>query len=185
MFEKSIDGETVLKLLERHHAEELFHLVESNREHLRPWFPWVDTTREPADSEAFINDALQGFANGTCIHFGIWHRGKLVGVVAPHTIRESNRSGEIGYWVGKDAEGQGIITRSCAAIIDYLVEVRKLNRIEARCVVSNQRSRQVMERLGMRHEGTLRQWEKIAQGYEDLLIYAVLASEWRKKRKED
>ncbi|MDR6226153.1 GNAT family N-acetyltransferase [Desmospora profundinema] len=185
MFEKPVDDETALKLLERHHGEDLFRLVDANRKRLRPWMGWVETTREPADSDAFIRDALKGFAEGTCIHFGIWHRGKLAGVVGPHTIQAMNESAEIGYWIGREAEGHGILTRSCIAVIDYLVDIRGLNRIEARCAVSNHRSRRVMERLGMQHEGTLCQSVKLPHGFEDTRVYAVLAAEWRERRKRD
>lgn len=182
MFEKYVDGETVLRLLERHHAADLFRLVDTNRDRLHPWMRWVDDTREVADSESFIREALRGFAEGICIHFGIWQCGKLVGVAGPHTIRSNNRSAEMGYWIGREVEGKGVMTRSCAVIIDYLVSVRGLNRIEARCAATNHRSKRVMERLGMRHEGTLRQWEVLPHGYEDALLYGILASEWRERR---
>lgn len=182
MFEKRIDEELALKLLEKHHAKELFQLVDANRERLQRWFPWVETTREPADSETFIKSALQGFADGTSVNCGIWYRKQLAGVVGPHTIREVNQSAEIGYWLGQEAEGNGVITRSCAAIIDYLVDERGINRIEARCIVSNDRSRMVMERLGMQREGILRQWQKFDYGYEDVFVYGILAAEWRERR---
>ncbi|PTM59870.1 GNAT family N-acetyltransferase [Desmospora activa] len=182
MFEKRIDEELSLRLLEKHHANALFQLVDVNRERLQRWFPWVETTREPADSEKFIQGALQGFIDGTSLNCGIWYRKKLAGVVGPHSIREMNNNAEIGYWLGQEAEGNGVITRSCTAIIDYLVEERGINRIEARCVLANDRSRLVMERLGMQREGLLRQWLKHDHGYEDVYIYAVLAGEWRERR---
>lgn len=41
----SVNDQTELRLIERGHAEELFQLFASNREHLRRWHPWIDTVR--------------------------------------------------------------------------------------------------------------------------------------------
>ena len=53
-----------LRWLEPHHGEALFRLIDASREHLRPWFPWVNYTREPKDTEEFIRGALRGVAEG-------------------------------------------------------------------------------------------------------------------------
>lgn len=183
MFAQRVRDELSLRWLEPYHGEAPFRLIDASREHLRPWFPRMDSTREPKDTEEFIREALRGMAEGREAHFGIWVDGQIAGVTGAHTIDRLNRHAEIGYWLGQDFEGRGIMTASAAVLLDYLVEERGLHRIEARCAAGNDRSRRVMERLGMRREGTLREGERLADGtYDDTLVYGILASEWKERR---
>ncbi|MFC4076181.1 GNAT family N-acetyltransferase [Salinithrix halophila] len=182
MFAHVIDDRVCLQLLEHRHAEELYGLTEANRAHLTPWFPWVETIRCSADSRTFIDGALKGFAEGKGVHCGIRLDRKLAGVVGSHTIDPVEGSAELGWWLGAPYQGRGIMTRACVALIGYLVEQRSLHRIEARCAAGNQRSQAVMESLGMRHEGTLKEGSRIGDTFDDTLIYGLLASEWKKQR---
>ncbi|GGA43162.1 ribosomal-protein-serine acetyltransferase [Kroppenstedtia guangzhouensis] len=183
MFAQRVRDEVSLRWLEPHHGEALFRLIDASREHLRPWFPWVNSTREPKDTEEFIRGALRGVAEGREAHFGIWVDGQIAGVTGAHTIHRLNRHAEIGYWLGQDFEGKGMMTASVGVLLDYLVEEREIHRIEARCAAGNDRSRRVMERLGMRREGVLREGECLADGTcDDTLIYGILASEWKGRR---
>ena len=54
MFSHKLTEDTELRLLEERHAEELTNLIDRNREHLRAWLPWVDTTRTVEDLKNFI-----------------------------------------------------------------------------------------------------------------------------------
>jgi len=51
MFSIKIRDDLELGLLEQRHAEELFALVDHNREYLREWLPWVDNSRSIADTQ--------------------------------------------------------------------------------------------------------------------------------------
>ena len=57
-----IDEETVLRIYEERHAQEVAELVDQNRVYLRQWLPWVDSSRTIEDSRAFIKNSLQQFA---------------------------------------------------------------------------------------------------------------------------
>ena len=54
----------------------------------------------------------------------------------------------------------------------------ELNRIEARCKIENIASARVMEEVGMRFEGILRQHMFAKGTYHDLKIYSILKEEW-------
>lgn len=47
-----------LQLLDKKHVDELFQLVDTNREHLREWLPWIDANTSPTDTESFVNSAI-------------------------------------------------------------------------------------------------------------------------------
>ncbi|MFB6804627.1 hypothetical protein [Peribacillus butanolivorans] len=42
MFSFKVDNQIGIELLQQQHKEELFKLVDNNREHLRKWLLWVD-----------------------------------------------------------------------------------------------------------------------------------------------
>jgi ribosomal-protein-serine acetyltransferase len=56
--------------------------------------------------------------------------------------------------------------------------VWNLHRVEIQAAVDNRRSRAIPERLGFREEGVRREAERIGERYNDLAVYAMLASEW-------
>ena len=58
MFLLPVDGEIELRLTVEAHAEALFRLTDSEREHLRRWLPWVDSTRTVADTRAYVASTL-------------------------------------------------------------------------------------------------------------------------------
>src|SRR5690606_11812221 len=74
-----------------------------------------------------------------------------------HRMDWAVRSFEIGYWIRKDAEGQGIVTEAVNAITRYAFEQLQARRVETRFETENLRSRAVAERLGYDLDGCLRQ----------------------------
>lgn len=70
----------------------------------------------------------------------------------------SERSAEIGYWLGPEARGQGLMTAAVHLMIDWAFddEGLGLSRVFWQAYVGNWSSRRVAWRLGFRHEGTVR-----------------------------
>ncbi len=82
MFSHKLGENTELRLLEERHAQELTDLTDRNREHLRAWLPWVDTSRTVEDRKNFIRGALKQFAENKGFTAGIWHEGAWQGLLA-------------------------------------------------------------------------------------------------------
>ncbi len=93
-----------------------------------------------------------------------------------------NRVAEIGYWLGKEFVGKGIMRRSAAALIDYLIEKRAINRIEIRCTPANVSSQAIPLSLGFRMEGTLREAAYLKGRFHDHLLFAITAEEWKRRK---
>ena len=181
MFSAQVEEGLELRLLELRHAEALFNLVDKNREHLGYWLPFVGRTRTARDTEAYLQKKLEQFAKGNGFQVGIWHRGELAGLVQLHYISPRFRSTEMGYWLGADFEGRGVVTKACRYLCAYLFEERDLNRIEVRCSEKNVRSKAIPERLGFTLEGKLRQMGYTKDGLTDYLVYGLLRDEWQKE----
>ncbi len=167
-----------LRLLEPRHAEEVFVAVDRNRERLREWLPWVDNTRSPADTQAFLSMQMARLAHGESISAGMWADGTFAGVVEGR-LEPLNRVMDLGYWVAGDFEGRGIVTRTCRELCRHAFESLDYARIELRCAAENERSCRVAERLEMRLEGVLRSAIQLRDRRLDLHLYALLAGDWQ------
>ncbi len=181
MFTLKVDHEVELQVLQSHHALKLYQLVENNRAHLRRWLPWVDTMLSPIDFEAIIPIWLNQFAENIAYNLGIFYKGELVGVIGIHQIDWYNKIASIGYYLAKNAEGHGLISRSVIAVLNYAFFTIGLNRIEIRCGVKNKRSRAIPERFAFVMEGTIRDGELLNGYYHDIILYSMLAREWKSR----
>ena len=115
MFRLRIGPEAELRLLQERHAEELFALVDQNRERLRDWLPWVDGIRTVEDERSFIRGSLEQYASNGAFAAGIWSDGGLAGSIGLHPIDRDNRITDIGYWISADREGRGLVTMAFRA----------------------------------------------------------------------
>jgi ribosomal-protein-serine acetyltransferase len=179
MFSYKINDTSELRILEIHHAEELFQLTVMNRLHLREWLPWLDNIKSVEDTKAFIQSSLQQFANHNGWNCGIWYHGRLAGVIGLHYMDWANRKASIGYWLGEAFEGKGLVTRATKALVHHLLTEMKLNRVEIRCAVGNDKSCAIPKRLGFKKEGVTQQAEWLYTHYVDHVIYGMVADDWR------
>ena len=160
-------------------AETVFAVVERNREYLRQWLSWVDRTHSSENIRQFIVRVQAQFEAHQGPNAGILVDGVLAGNVGCHPIDWANRNCSLGYWIDADQQGKGVITRCCAAMLDYLFEEMRLHRVEIRCGTGNTRSCAIPERLGFKREGLLHQAEWVNNRWVDLVIWGMLEDEWR------
>lgn len=178
MFTHPVDDHLKLALPQPEQAEELAALVRQNLGHLKPWMPWATDDYSVGACTEWIKRTLGEFADTGVFNAVILYDDMPAGTIGFHKYDAANRSAEIGYWISKDFEGKGIITRCCRVLIGYLFDVMKLNRVQINCNVENVRSRAVPERLGFKLEGIHRQVEFLNGKFGDWAVYAILAEEW-------
>ncbi len=85
---------------------------------------------------------------------------------------------ELGYWLGVDYWNQGYATEAAKALCTWGFASRGLHRIFAQHMTKNGASGRVMEKLGMRYEGLMREHIRKGEEYRDVKVYGVLAREW-------
>ena len=159
-------------------SDELFAVTDANREHLKPWMPWIGAIVSPGDTQEFIRAVIEQRARDDGYQCAIRVDGAIVGIVGHHRIDWPNRLTSLGYWLAADYQGRGIMTRCCRAVIGFAFEALDLNRVEISAAVENRRSLAVIERLGLTPEGVRREAEWVHDRFLDLKCYAVLRSEW-------
>lgn len=182
LFYKKIDRTTELKSIVESDAQEIFRLIDSNRPYLRQWLPWIDYTQSIVDELAYIRTVMDQYQENQSIACAIWYKGNIAGTISYHPVDWVNRKVEIGYWLGAQFQGNGLMTKACSTFIDYAFDDLKLNKVEIRCATGNDRSCAIPQRLGFTHEGISRQAEWLYDHYVDLHLYGLLVNEWRKNK---
>jgi ribosomal-protein-serine acetyltransferase len=110
---------------------------------------------------------------------GIWFHDVLAGIIGFHNIDWMNRNVEIGYWLGEEFQGRGIMTKACRTLTNYAFYEYRLNRVQIRCAPENKRSNAIIERLGFIKEGNIRQAEYLYDHFVDLFVYGMTADVWK------
>ena len=165
-----------LRLLEETDAREVHALVEANRDHLGEWMPWA-RNQDFERTARFLRATAQKHERGEALEGAIVENGRIVGCAGLPVIDPVARAGIVGYWIAKEHEGQGLVTRAVSALIDHAFGELDLHRVEIRAATDNVRSRAVPERLGFTQEGVLREAELVGGEYQDLAVYGLLAGE--------
>ena len=159
-------------------AEELFALTETNRARLRVWLPWLDGCNRVEDTRASIEATLRQADAGTGLAVCLWSEGRIAGVGGYNLIDQANLAGHIGYWLGAEFEGRGLMTAANRALVAHGFTALGLRRQTIAAATGNVRSRAVAERLGFALEGVLREAEMLYGRSVDHALYAQTVSDW-------
>lgn len=179
MLNITVNEDVQLKQLEDKDAPLLYQQIDVSRKHLRKFLPWVDYNTNPEHSLRFIQMMGRKAEDQEAIAFGIWYKGALCGVIDLHGWDHTLQMAEIGYWLGTAFQGKGIATAAAKALVSFAFDQLKLNKIEIRFVLQNQRSGQIPIRLGFAREGILRHSAKLHGQYADMVVMGILKSDWK------
>lgn len=134
---------------------------------------------EVTDARAWIGTHAERAATGRAYTFAVTGRtvGTLYGCMGLE-CDATNRRAEAGYWFGEPYWGRGYATEALGALLAFAFTTLKLHRVTAKHFGSNPASGRVMEKNGMRLEGTLREHILKNGVFEDAVCYGILKSEW-------
>ena len=129
---------------------------------------WLETHQDSYDKDEAINFAITLRWDGTF----------MGGITL--LLDHENDAGELGYWIGKPYWNLGYMTEAAEAVVAYAFQVLELNRIWAAHFTRNPASGRVMEKIGMTHEGSLKQSIKKWGAYEDMERYGLLWTDYER-----
>lgn len=156
----------------------IFNTLNEEREYMREWLPFVDTTNAVEDTGNYVNHVLQTVDK----QFTIYYKGQFVGLVGFKDTDFTNKKTEIGYWLSQYVQGKGIMVQSVLMLIEYAFAELDMNRIQIKVAVDNTKSRRIPEKLGFLFEGIERDGELLVDNiYTDIAVYSLLRREYKNK----
>jgi RimJ/RimL family protein N-acetyltransferase len=153
----------------------IFGDAESMRYWSRPELATID------EAEAMLRDIQKNGASGDFVQLGIARREDdlVIGTCTLHRIQRDHRRAELGYILRRDHWGRGLAREALMALLDHAFGVLEFHRLEADVDPRNAASIRLLERLGFKLEGHLRERYFVAGDIQDSSIYGLLAPEWR------
>lgn len=134
------------------------------------------------DSKQYLHSIIAQYNNHELAAWGIVHKAdnKLIGTCSLASWVPSQARAELGYALSKTYWGNGYMPEAVRPVLNFGFRMMQLNRIEAKCITANLASARVMEKVGMKFEGILRQHLFLKGSFHDLKVYSILKQEWFK-----
>ena len=129
--------------------------VSADLDRLRTHLPWPDPTSTPEGAAEWLG-AYDRQEDGRVGVGGMWHDGTLLGGALLFHHEPAFANVELGCWVVAAGEGAGVVSAACRVLLAHARTGLRAERVEWHAASVNARSRQLAQRLGFRHEGTLR-----------------------------
>ena len=103
--------------------------------------------------------------------------GKMIGGIDIQ-LKHSHDKATFGYVINRHFWGKGYMTEALHAVVDLLFTKLEVNRVEARHYTNNPASGKVMEKVGMKYEGTAKQAEMVKGVLRDVMFYGVTREDY-------
>lgn len=181
----------IIRCYELGDAQELFDAINESRDgHLLPWMSWCKTNHRTIESTTkYVCDQILSASEPMTFNSlgtGIFSKdtGRLLGGSGVHDIRKDTASCETGYWIRRDAIGNGYAREACARTISWAFQSQSkgglgLARLRIYCSDKNTPSTNLIEKLNITSEVRQRNDYYIESiGVTDRLGWGVLANEW-------
>ena len=146
----------------------------------------VRWTRVPArygeaDARSFLLARYDAVLAGTTAPFAIVSTNddtQLLGSISLMRMAWQHARAEVGYWLARDARGQGHVTRAVRLICRWGFETLDLERIDLLAGTGNAASQKVAERAGFTREAVLRSYMRGKGERQDMVAFGLLRDEF-------
>ncbi len=101
-------------------------------------------------------------------------KGVEIGVIGINNLSSIHKKAEIGFWSLSEFWGKGYTTEAGKAVLQFCFHQLQLNRIEATVETENPASIAAIQKLGLEHEGTFKEYEINNGKLIDLMMFAIL-----------
>ena len=171
-----------LDKIENIHFKEFFDLIENNRNRIKRTFPiTVSNCVDLKATEEFITKNVQLEIEKTGYYFYVRNleTNCLIGYIGIKKIDYHISKCELFYFIDKNFEGKGIISKAISEVIGFCFNELKMNKIFICTSKINFGSQQIALKNGFVLEGTLREEFKNHEGVlEDINYYGLLKSDY-------
>jgi len=170
----------ILKKMTLKDAEDLFEYASDPE--VTKYITWAPH-KSIDDSIDFLKSVLRRYENNEVSEWGIVYKenNKFIGTCGYVLWVPVHSLAEIAFALSREYWGKGLMTEAVKEVIKYGFEKMNLNRIYARCFMENIGSQKVLEKVGMKFEGILREQMFIKSKFSDMKIYSILRKEYHEQ----
>ena len=135
---------------------------------------------EDGVAENWISSHKKNYKEGNSLTLAITDKnsGYLIGAISLTINQRFNRA-EMGYWIGKEYWNNGYCTEAGLKMTEFGFVNIELHKVYATHMKENPASGKVMQKIGMKKEGILREHAIKWGEYKDLVQYGILKREFK------
>ena len=170
-----IDDDVVLVPFHAGFAPDVAAHVERDRARMGRWLLWIEHGGGEADVRTYAATVEKRRALDLGDNYAILAGGAFAGSVDIHDVNRAHAVAAVGYWLGSEYGGRGIMTRAVRAVAELAFTQHRIHRLELFAAVGNHPSRAVAERAGFALEATLRERLWAPHGFDDAALYVRFA----------
>lgn len=165
-----------IRLTSNEDAAILAEYFSTNREHFQPSEPIREADYYSSESlSKRLSEHEQQHENGSAAHFIGLVNGQVVSHCSlTNVVYGPLRGCFMGYGVSKDHEGTGVMAKVCQVAIKYAFKELGLHRIMANYMPCNERSGNLLKKLGFSEEGLAKKYLKINGRWEDHVLTSLV-----------
>lgn len=140
--------------------------------------------RSPDETQRYIAEVLRHYTEGSDGPWGIEYKPtrKVIGSVHLMAVSAQHHRVEIGFVLSRLYWNRGLMSEALETVLEYGFESIGLNRIEGFCPVDNRAGMRVMEKVGMKQEGILREYLFQKDSYGDFALWSMLHDDYESLR---
>ncbi|HAG52342.1 MAG TPA: hypothetical protein DCL21_00975 [Alphaproteobacteria bacterium] len=153
-FPETLVGDTIiLEKLEQFHAEDLYSVIDANRDYIAKYLPWMTENYRFEDTAKFVSMKEENFEDQDGFAYVIINKetDEVLGSVGLSI--KSKGSSELGYWLAENQQGNGIMSQAIDLLVEYAFEETPIIRVDIFTLPDNKKSMQVAKRNGFLFEG--------------------------------
>lgn len=132
-----------------------------------------------SDARAYMLQRYDAIRTGAAAPFAIVQatEDRLLGSISLMRIAWEHARAEVGYWLAREARGEGHATRAVGLICSWGFSALGLERIDLFAATGNRPSRRVAQRAGFTREAVLRSHMRAGTEHQDMVAFGLLSSE--------
>jgi RimJ/RimL family protein N-acetyltransferase len=140
--------------------------------------------KDRSEAEALLARIDRQFAEKSGFQWGVERKedNRLLGTCTIFHIHPRNRCGEIGYALKSEHWKKGYMGEALKGLLDYAFGPMDMRRLEADVDPRNSSSLRILDRLGFRREGLLRERWDVDGDIQDSIFFGLLNREWNAGR---
>ena len=144
-------------------------------------YPWSDRTEAdvPDFVQMFVGQQGERPRRKFQLAITLASGGLLIGNCGIRRKANNDWEADVGYELAPEYWGRGYATEAALAVVGFGFRELGLHRISSWCITDNTASARVLEKVGMRLEGRLRENEYFKGRWWDTLLYGLLETDWR------
>ncbi|MDZ8054888.1 MAG: ribosomal protein S5-alanine N-acetyltransferase [Aulosira sp. ZfuVER01] len=156
-----------------------------NKEYLTPYYPnWAEGFFTEKYWQYQVEGNLIEFINDHSLKLFIYPKKNLTEIIGTvnfsNFVRGAAHFCFVGYSLAENEQGKGYMTEALQAATQYVFQELSMHRIMANYMPHNQRSGNVLKRLGFVVEGYARDYLLINGQWQDHILTSLTNSNWQK-----